>query len=133
MQESKSQYSQISKKDGNLITRDLVDILKEPIASAKDFVNTSYIQTFILVVQKTQIDILKQNYIFLSENIIPDSLNQFNYEDKDGYTLWSIKLLKIPLNLNQDKNPIEEFVKNMKDKLKYLIINIILFKQYSCS
>jgi hypothetical protein len=50
MQESKSQYSQISKKDGNLITRDLVDILKEPVASAKDFVNTTYIQTFVLVV-----------------------------------------------------------------------------------
>ncbi len=50
MQESKSQYSQICKKDGNLITRDLVDILKEPIAIAKDFVNTSYIQTFVLVV-----------------------------------------------------------------------------------
>lgn len=126
MQESKSQYTQISKKDGNLITRDFVDILKEPIATGKDFVNTSYIQTFILVVQKSQIEILKQNYIFLSENIIPDSLHQFNYEDKDGYTLWSIKLLKIPLNMNQDKNPIEEFVKNMKDKLKYLIIFIII-------
>ena len=50
MQESKSQYSQISKKDGNLITRDLVDILKEPVASGKDFVNTTYIQTFVLVV-----------------------------------------------------------------------------------
>ena len=64
----------------------------------------------------------------MSENIIPDSLHQFNYEDKDGYTLWSIKLLKIPLNMNLEKNPIEEFVKNMKDKLKYLIFFIIFYK-----
>ena len=64
----------------------------------------------------------------MSENIIPDSLHQFNYEDKDGYTLWSIKLLKIPLNVNLEKNPIEEFVKNMKDKLKYLIIFITFYK-----
>jgi hypothetical protein len=43
MQESKSAFSQISKKNGNLITRDLVDILKEPIALTKDFVNSTYI------------------------------------------------------------------------------------------
>jgi hypothetical protein len=43
MQESKSAFSQISKKEGNLVTRDLVDILKEPVALIKDFVNTTYI------------------------------------------------------------------------------------------
>ncbi len=59
--------------------------------------------------------------MYLSENVIPGSLNRFNYEDKNGYTLWSIKLLKIPISSSLD--PINEFIKNCKDKIKYIIRN----------
>jgi len=54
----------------------------------------------------------------MSENVIPNSLHKFNYEDKEGYTLYSIKLLKIPLTQVTEKNPIEEFIKNCKEKIK---------------
>ena len=70
------------------------------------------------MVQKSQIEILNETYIYMSENVIPGSLQKFNYEDKEGYTLYGIKLVKIPLSLNTEKNPIEEFIKSCKDKIK---------------
>jgi hypothetical protein len=59
----------------------------------------------------------------MSENVIPSSLHKFNYEDKEGYTLYGVKLIKIPLTLNNERNPIEEFIKNCKDKIKSSFIN----------
>ena len=54
--------------------------------------------------------------MYISENVIPGSLKRFNYHYKDGYTLWSIKLLKILLSYNLDF--INEYIKNYKDKIK---------------
>ena len=109
-----------------------MDILHDKIINTKDFVNTNYIQTLILVVKREQILLLKENYILMSENIVPESLMQFNVkEDKEGNTLWSIKLVKICLGENSSKSPLEDFIKNMKEKIKYLCLILhFLYKKY---
>ncbi len=77
MQENKSLQTQTVSKDNSLYTRDLIDVLKEPLVSSKDFVNTLYVQTLVLVVPKSNIQGLVENYESVSENIISGSLQQF--------------------------------------------------------
>ena len=78
MQENKSLQTQTVSKDNSLYTRDLIDVLKEPLVSSKDFVNTLYVQTLVLVVPKSNIQGLVENYESVSENIISGSLQQFH-------------------------------------------------------
>jgi hypothetical protein len=77
LQENKSLQTQTVSKDNSLYTRDLIDVLKEPLVSSKDFVNTLYVQTLVLVVPKSNIQGLVENYESVSENIISGSLQQF--------------------------------------------------------
>lgn len=58
---------------------------------------------------------LQQNYEFASENVISKSLHDFKIEDKDHNTLWSVNFFKLPLMKGSKQNPLEEFVKNMRD------------------
>jgi hypothetical protein len=78
LQENKSLQTQTVSKDNSLYTRDLIDVLKEPLVSSKDFVNTLYVQTLVLVVPKSNIQGLVENYESVSENIISGSLQQFH-------------------------------------------------------
>jgi hypothetical protein len=77
LQENKSLQTQTVSKDNSLYTRDLIDVLKEPLVSSKDFVNTLYVQTLVLVVPKSNIQGLVEKYESVSENIISGSLQQF--------------------------------------------------------
>ena len=42
-------------------------------------------------------------------------------EDKDQTTLWKLNFLKIPLNKASKKNPMEEFIKNMREQFKVTV------------
>lgn len=42
----------MQKKEGNLLVRDLVDVLKEPHAKQKDFVYSEYLTTLVAIVPK---------------------------------------------------------------------------------
>ena len=44
------------------------------MVSSKDFVNTRYVQTLVLIVPKQQIPIFTQNYELACENVIAGSL-----------------------------------------------------------
>lgn len=83
-QEVKNQSQQIQKKEyqmgdsgfflrGNLLVRDLVDVLKEPHVKQKDFVYTEYLTTLIAIVPKTQVKDFLDCYEFLHENVVPKS------------------------------------------------------------
>lgn len=50
LQENKSLQNQTQSKEGSLVVRDLTDVLKEPLVTSKDFVNTETVSTLILVV-----------------------------------------------------------------------------------
>ena len=115
---------------GNLYTKDLVDVLKPPLVTAKDFWYTDYITTLIAIVPKNQENEWKKQYESLSENVVPNSakfnfllefwlylylfftcyvqwilyFRQFTLEDKDGLVPWRVGFLKIALY----KKPIVE-------------------------
>lgn len=90
----KNQSQQIQKKEGNLLVRDLVDVLKEPHVKQKDFVYTEYLTTLIAIVPKTQVKDFLDCYEFLHENVVPKSAKQFQIDDKDNLTIWRIVLVK---------------------------------------
>lgn len=72
-QDLRNQSQQVAKKEGNLLVRDLVDVLKEPIVKARDFVYSDYLTTLVAIVPKAQIPEWLACYEFLSENVVPKS------------------------------------------------------------
>lgn len=135
-QDAKNASAQVSKKEGNLYTRDLVDVLKPPLASAKDFWYTDFITTLIAIVPKSQESEWKKQYESLSENVVPNSAKQFGLEDKDGLVPWRVGFLRIPLYkkplgdgddvdpkqaAKKDLTPFEAFALKAREKLKVTI------------
>lgn len=72
-QDAKNASFQVSKKEGNLCTKDLVDVLKPPLVSPKDFWYSDFVTTLIAIVPKTQEFEWKKHYESFSDNVIPGS------------------------------------------------------------
>lgn len=49
----------------------------------KDFIKSEYVQTLVAVVHQKNEEEFRQKYQLISEQVIPGSLKQFNYKDKD--------------------------------------------------
>jgi len=118
LQDNKNLQNQAANKDGSLLTRDLCEVLKEPLVASKDFVNSQYVQTVVLIVPKLQVPIVTTNYELASENIVAGSLHYYPYVDKDGYSIFTVKMLKIPLNKKSSGNPLDTLTKTMRDQFK---------------
>ena len=43
----------MAKKEGNLMVKDLVDVLKEPIVKPRDFIYSDYLTTLVAIVPKS--------------------------------------------------------------------------------
>jgi len=94
-QEKSNLLNQMTKKEqGTIITRDLTDILKYPVVNSEDFVYTNHITSLVAIVPKSQVDNWKSNYENFNNYVVPSSTKLFNYEDKDGYSLWRVIILK---------------------------------------
>jgi len=115
LQENKSLQNQNAGKEGSLVSRDLTEVLKEPMVNSKDFVNTRYVQTLVVIVPKQHISIFMQNYELVSENVIAGSLIVYPYLDKDGAQIMTVKLLKINVGRNNLENPFDTFAQHVRD------------------
>lgn len=63
----------MAKKEGNLLVKDLVDVLKDPIVKPRDFIYSDYLTTLVAIVPKAQISEWLACYEFLSEYVVPKS------------------------------------------------------------
>ncbi|KAM3137652.1 hypothetical protein pb186bvf_010266 [Paramecium bursaria] len=131
-QELKNQTQQLAKKEGNLLVRDLVDVLKEPIVKQRDFVYSEYLTTLVAIVPKNQVQDWLACYEFLHENVVPKTAKQFQVEDKDNLTIWRIVVMKSHLDKELEieepnpegkpkkakQTPVEEVIINAKEKLR---------------
>jgi len=93
--EKQNLLTTITKKDaGNVLTKDLADVLKNPIAKPEDFFYSTHFTTMICIVPKNQVENWEANYETFVDMIVPKSTKRFNYEDKDGYSLYRVILWK---------------------------------------
>ncbi|CAD8169212.1 unnamed protein product [Paramecium octaurelia] len=136
-QELKNQSQQVARKEGNLLVRDLVDVLKEPIVKPRDFIYSDYLTTLVAIVPKTQIQEWLACYEFLCENVVPQSARQFQIEDKDNLTIWRVVIVKQSFDKDHDidvadkgdddkgkkqkQTPVEEFIQKARDKLRITV------------
>lgn len=63
----------MAKKEGNLLVKDLVDVLKEPFVKPRDFVYSDYLTTLVAIVPKSQIPEWLACYEFLCDSVVPHS------------------------------------------------------------
>ena len=94
--------------------------MAEPRVSSKDFVNTAYVKTVVIVSPKASIEQFSQNYSLAHENVIEGSLQKIEHDDdREQLALYTLKFLKIPITAKKEKtDPYDEFVKNMRDQFK---------------
>lgn len=114
--EARNASAQMAKKEGNLYTKDLVDVLKEPLVKASDFVYSEFLNTIIAIVPQTYVGEWSKNYERLTENVVPYSGKQFRLEDKDNLTIWKVVLLKIPLEIKNNVIPMVKAKKMNEEK-----------------
>jgi len=89
--ESRNELNTILKRaQGNLLTKDLQDVLVDPVAKESDFFNTKSFQTLIIIVPKRDIKKFLSTYETLDELVVPRSALQFEIEDKDDLTAWRV-------------------------------------------
>eukprot|EP01016_Furgasonia_blochmanni_P008801 TRINITY_DN13630_c0_g1_i1.p1 TRINITY_DN13630_c0_g1~~TRINITY_DN13630_c0_g1_i1.p1 ORF type:complete len:337 (-),score=140.06 TRINITY_DN13630_c0_g1_i1:277-1287(-) len=111
--DTKNQAQQLQKKEGGtLVTRDLSEILRGKIVSDTDFVESQYLTTLIAVVHKNNTQGWLEKYEFLTNYVVPRSSKQFQYEDKDGFTLWRVIVYK---------SQAQDFINEAKLKLKLTV------------
>lgn len=116
--EMRNAVSQITKREsGGLINRDLNEILVPSICTSEDFINTDYLKTLLVIVPKKELDQWLTTYEFLSPKVVPQSTKQFNVDDKDGYTLWRVVILKVGeseflVNAKKNRWAVREFEYN---------------------
>ena len=94
--ESRNELNLILKRNlGNLLTKDLQDVLVEPVAKEGDFINTEHMQSVIIIVPKRDIKKFLSSYEHLdSKWVVPGSALQFEVEDKDDLTAWRVVIFK---------------------------------------
>jgi V-type H+-transporting ATPase subunit C len=94
--ELRNALSQLNKKEsGGLLNKDLSEVLTHENCSREDFINTDYLKTFLVIVPKKDIEVWINSYESLTNRVIPRSTKQFDYNDKDNYTLWRVVILKV--------------------------------------
>lgn len=93
--EARNNLSQATKKEsGGMLGKDLNEVLTPQVCSFSDFINTEYIKTLVVVVPKKETQLWMEQYEFLSSRVIPQSTKQFNVDDREGFTLWRVVVLK---------------------------------------
>ena len=98
-QESRNALSSLSKKEGgNLLNKDLADVLTPEIVSCDDFVNTEHLQTVCVILPRKDIKTWVSSYELLDNGVVPRSSKQFEVTDKDDLTLWSVVIFKPSLD-----------------------------------
>ncbi|EGR27357.1 vacuolar ATP synthase subunit, putative [Ichthyophthirius multifiliis] len=136
-QDAKNQSNVIAMKEGNLLVKDLGDVLDSGKVKPKDFIYNDSVTTVCVIVQKQQIEKFQNAYETIHHCVVPGSAKQFDIEDRDGYTLWRVLVMKYDYKTiqkqllnqsNQDKEnnkrqktPVEEFMAAMRDQLKLTV------------
>mmetsp|Transcript_1095 Transcript_1095/g.973 ORF Transcript_1095/g.973 Transcript_1095/m.973 type:complete len:255 (-) Transcript_1095:335-1099(-) len=112
-QDKKNTLNQIIKKEGgNLLTRDLTDVLKKPVVDDSDFVYSDFLTTAVAVVPKSSVENWENNYEEWNDYIVPGTSKRFQVDLKDGYFLYRVILFK---------NSLEEFSNYCKAHQKITI------------
>jgi V-type H+-transporting ATPase subunit C len=89
--ESRNELNGILKKEaGNLLTKELAEVLTEPVAKESDFHNSEFMKTVLIIVPKRDIRKFLTTYEELDDGVVPRSALQFEVQDKDDLTLWRI-------------------------------------------
>jgi len=97
--ETKTALGNLKEKEGgNLVSKDLVDILTPSVVKEDDFIYEAHLTTVVVVVPKDGKDELLKCYETLADcDVVPRSAKQIYDEDKEGNTLWRIVMFKTSL------------------------------------
>eukprot|EP00742_Colponemidia_sp_Colp-10_P000288 GILJ01000324.1.p1 GENE.GILJ01000324.1~~GILJ01000324.1.p1 ORF type:complete len:401 (-),score=76.15 GILJ01000324.1:203-1357(-) len=83
------------KQAGNLLQRDLVEVLTGKVVAPGDFIETEHLSTVVCVVPKTQEREFLSAYEKLEPgNVVPRSAKKFAVEDREGNSVWRVVLFK---------------------------------------
>jgi len=112
--DSKNTLASLKKKEeGNLMTRDLGDIIYESNMKKDLFVNSMFLCTLIAIVHKSKLQNWYENYEKnIEENVVPRSSQFLNYEDKEGFQMHRIVIFKTHA---------DSFITNAKSKFKFAV------------
>lgn len=94
--ETKTALGNLKEKEGgNLLTKDLVDVLIPSVVKENDFIYETHLTTVVVVVPKDGKDDLLKCYETLGDcDVVPRSAKQIHGDDKEGNTLWRIVMFK---------------------------------------
>ena len=73
---------------GNYYVKDLNDLLIEPVVKAKDFTNTRYVSTVVVIMNESQQKDFLQGYEELTANVVPKSAEKLSIPEKDALVMW---------------------------------------------
>lgn len=90
-----SHANMIKKSAGNLMSRDLIDVLTPAVVQEGDCVQTAHLSTLIMILPKVGVEPFLKSYEQWAENVVPQSAKQFpSVTEEDGTQVWRIVLFK---------------------------------------
>jgi len=94
--ELKSVQNNLSKKEtGNLMTRDLVDVLTPSVVSEGDFVYSASMTTVICIVPQANEDQFLKSYEKYAEYVVPKSAQKFtSLKEEDGTLVYRVVMFR---------------------------------------
>jgi len=96
--DSRTQRANMAKKDGNIVTQDLVDILTPQVVRSMgdendDFVYSKFLTTVVVVLSKGTEKEFLGSYESLTPQVVPGSAKCFtSLTDKEGTSIWRVVL-----------------------------------------
>lgn len=67
--------------------------MTDKIVDKTDFVNTHNLVTVCAIVARNQVELFLNNYETITPYVVPGSAKKFNFEEKDGTTIWRVVVL----------------------------------------
>jgi len=118
----KSQRATMAKKDGNILTQDLVDILTPQVVRCSgdendDFVYSKFLSTVVVVLGKGTDKEFLACYESLTPQVVPQSAKCFtSLTDKDGNSIWRVVLCTAGVQNDGKSNPVDNFKRACRER-----------------
>lgn len=118
----KSQRANLAKKEGTVMTQDLVDILTPQVVRATgdendDFVYSKFLTTVVVVLTKGADKEFLACYESLTPQVVPGSAKCFtSLTDKDGNSIWRVVLCSAGAVSDGKSNPVDNFKRAARER-----------------
>lgn len=116
----KSQRANTSKKDGNLLNVDLVDVLTPEVVVARgnendDFIYSKFLTTVVVILGRGAEKEFLETYESLTPQVVPQSAKKFNVDDKDGNSAWRV-VVCTACQTDGKNSPVDNFKRACRER-----------------